>query len=578
MSEVMTSRIGRFEILDSLGDSVAGNHYRAFDPATNRNIAVETFRLGTLPNDAAREAFVQGLKRSAHLLHPRIASVFDVGVDNDLAYVASEDLAGKPLDQSMLESGPFDLAEIVPVIRQIGAALDYAHEQGVVHGGLEPSRVLVLASGEVKIVGFGSEFPAVKTPQGAHTIVGEPKYFSPERVRGEALTHRADIFSLGTIVYEMLTGQAPFDSDSLITSLYRVVNEPHRPARELRPGLPEGIDEALDYALAKQPKDRYLSCATLIDSLEALVPAAVPVVEPAVAAAATATATATDTETQYCDQCGSELQTKMKFCWSCGATVVVSEAGAAPVPVPVAAPVPVPVPVVTPVVPDAADETMPMPDAPETVRSKPTVATAASDLDFSNAEIDRDAETVPVIASTPASSKSTAQTKAPERPAVVASGSASTSKSNAVRSRSTVAMDAVEDGVEVLNVPHRVKVPARTEVAAAVHALPPPLSGYAMSTGTKDLPAPGAVIDAAPAKPSALRAMLPLIIFAVILLVFAGLGFWFAPRFLGPKQQTVPPPAAESVVPGEGQSGSTEAAPATEGTPTAEPAPAPANP
>lgn len=517
MSGVMTSRIGRFEILDSLGDGVAGNHYRAFDPATNRNVAVETFRLGTLPSDAARDAFVQGLKRSAHLLHSRIASVFDVGIDNDLAYVAGEDLDGKTLDRSMLEYGPFELREIAAIVRQVGAALDHAHEQGVVHGGLEPARILVLENGDVKVTGFGTDFPAVRTAQGAHTFAGEPKYFSPERVRGEALTHRADIFSLGAIVYELLTGHAPFDSDSLITSLYRAVNEPHELATTLRPELPGGIDEVLGYALAKQPKDRYLSCATFVDSLEALIPAEIP------APNVEKESLMADTATQFCDQCGSELQAKMKFCWSCGSTVALPEVTpieevepAAPSPV-APAPIPVPVPIESP--------------AP--------------------VAIDRSAETAPVVLpETADGGRVTTPAKAPAVPAApVAARSASTSKGSAVRPRATTAMDAIVGGLdgptEPFPVPLRTEVaPARTAVSETAAKLPPPLSGYALSTGTKDLPAPGAAIDAAPAKPSAIRAMAPILIYLLILLVFAVLGFLSAPRFLVPRAST--PPAEQS--------------------------------
>lgn len=587
MSEVMTSRIGRFEILESLGDSVAGNHYRAFDPATNRNVAVETFRLGTLPGDAARDAFVQGLKRSAQLLHPRIASVFDVGVDNDLAYVVSEDLTGTTLDRSILEYGPFDLADVAPMIRQIGAALDYAHAQGIVHGSLEPERILLLENGDVKLTGFGSDFPAVRTAHGAHTFAGDPKYFSPERVRGEALTHRADIFSLGTIVYELLTGQAPFDSDSLITSLYRVVNEPHRPATEIRANLPAGIDEALGYALEKHPKDRYLSCATLIDSLEALVPA--PEQAAAPAPGAEVGKEPVEEAIQYCDQCGSELQTKMKFCWSCGATVA-HEAATQPV---AGDGVPAVVDVATPMSRPSAErnvvkiEAVPVPVSAPVSGSKPTAPITAVNEPLVARQSEPVAELRPAP-KTPERSSLTEPVKAADVPLKVAdspplkvvdvpvtppavSTSAATSKSNAVRSRPTVPMEAVVEGLGELPHPLEVKVPARTEVAHAVTTLPPPLSGYAMSTGTKDLPAPGVPIDAAPAKPSALRAMLPLLIFVLILLAFGVLGFLFAPRFLAPKVQPPPPPAAESPVAVEGQQSSGESAPA--GTPPAEAAP-----
>lgn len=571
MSEVMTSRIGRFEILESLGDSVAGNHYRAFDPATNREVAVETFRLGTLPSDAAREAFVTGLKRSAHLLHPKIAAVFDVGVDNDLAYVAGEQLTGTTLEKAMVESGPFELGRIAPVLRQIGSALDHAHAQGIVHGGLEPSRVLILDNGDVKVTGFGSDFPAVRTAQGAHAFAGEPKYFSPERVRGEALTHRADIFSFGAIVYELLTGQGPFDSDSLITELYRVVNEPHRPATELRATLPAGIDEALEYALAKQPKDRYLSCATFIDSLDAIVPSepepASPELSP-VPAAEGGIAVASEA-VQYCDQCGSELQAKMKFCWSCGTTVFQEPAA-------------------------------------QTVAEPATPGVAAAERNVIKIEaVPAPDPVVPVEVPREKAPENGPVTEpervadAPVAPAVVA-GSASTSRSNAVSSRATVPMEAVV--AEVAEVAKPVEVNeraraevARTEVAAAevartevafaevaregmangVGVLPPPLSGYAMSTGTRNLPAPGEVIDAAPAKPSAFRAMLPILIFVMILLAFGILGFWLAPRFLAPKAQP-PPPAVESAPteatpadPASASPGTTEAAPAAPETPAA---------
>ncbi len=266
-------RIGRYEILDELGRGAMGVVYRARDPSIGRLLAIKTIRMAGLADPVESERLRERMRREAHsagiLSHPGIVVVYDVGQEGDLAYIAMELVAGRSLESLMEDKEPLSRETILSVLRQTAAALDYAHRKGIVHRDIKPANILISEDGVVKITDFGvAKISSSQQLTIAGTVLGTPNYMSPEQVQGKPVDGRADQFSLAVIAYELLTGQKPFTGDTLTTVLYKIVAEQPRPPQEINPSLPWPVSLVLNRALAKDPAERYPTCAEFIEALE----------------------------------------------------------------------------------------------------------------------------------------------------------------------------------------------------------------------------------------------------------------------------------------------------------------------
>jgi len=266
-------RIGRYKIVRELGRGAMGVVYLATDPTIGRPVAIKTIRLGEVSNAEERVRLRERLFREARsagvLSHPGIVTIYDMESQDDLAYIAMEYVNGPTLDQ-LLSGPPLAPERIFSILRQTAAALDYAHQKGIVHRDIKPANIMVAEGGAVKITDFG--IAKINTSEQftmTGTIVGTPHYMAPEQVQGLAVDGRADQFSLAVIVFEMLTGEKPFTGEQLTTVVYKIVAEEPVPPHRLNSTLSQQISNVLRKALAKKPDARYPNCQKFVDALEA---------------------------------------------------------------------------------------------------------------------------------------------------------------------------------------------------------------------------------------------------------------------------------------------------------------------
>ena len=265
MADAKLESLGRYKILDVIGRGAMGIVYKAVDPAIDRVVAIKTINLSLDKEELAEyEArFQQEIKAAGRLNHPNIVTIYDVGKTDQVAYMAMEFLEGNELKDIIASGNLMAVDQVVDIIAQVADGLWFAHQQDIVHRDVKPSNIMVinLPNGVLaKVTDFGiARVPgsAVKTMTGI--VLGSPRYMSPEQVVGRELDARSDVFSLGVVLYETLTGIAPFDGDNLTAIMYATVNAQPEPPSLLDPAVPRMLDLIVAKALAKSLDDRYPS-------------------------------------------------------------------------------------------------------------------------------------------------------------------------------------------------------------------------------------------------------------------------------------------------------------------------------
>jgi len=268
----MISQLGRYEVLGELGQGAMGVVYRAKDPLIDRVVAIKTINLGLALDEKEEyeERFYQEAKAAGRLNHPNIVTIYDVGRSGDVAYIAMEFLEGRELRDIMNEEGLLPVAQVLEIVAQVAQGLAYAHEFDIVHRDIKPSNIMVIRDGHVKITDFGIARMAsssVRTQTGM--VLGSPKYMSPEQVMGKEIDQRSDIFSLGVMLYEMLTGETPFQGENVNAIMYQTLNAIPAPPNSLSAAVPEMVNFIAAKALAKGVDDRYQDAKDMASDLRA---------------------------------------------------------------------------------------------------------------------------------------------------------------------------------------------------------------------------------------------------------------------------------------------------------------------
>jgi len=276
MDDLKSEHFGRYEILSELGRGAMGVVYKARDPRINRVVAVKTVSLAGQPPEEEREyreRFFREAEAAGRLSHPGIVTIFDVGEEPEtrIPYIVMEFVGGQSLDKLLSrDDHKLPVETALQLVFELAEALDCAHGQGVVHRDLKPANILMTEDGHAKIADFG----VAKLNLANHTLAGRalgtPAYMSPEQLNGEAVDGRSDLFSLGVILYTVLTGYRPFQGNSAITVSFKVVNRDPIPATLLDTELPEGLDHIIQRAMAKDPAERYQSGAELVLDIQTL--------------------------------------------------------------------------------------------------------------------------------------------------------------------------------------------------------------------------------------------------------------------------------------------------------------------
>lgn len=263
------TRIGRYRIARELGRGAMGVVYEAEDDSLQRKLAVKTMLLsGDAQEQVEQEGrFRQEAKAAGRLNHPNIITIYELGREGDWLYIAMELVTGVELRDLMMQGG-LPLHTAVNLAAQVASGLAAAHAQGVVHRDIKPSNIMVLPGNHAKIMDFGiarMQVSDVKTQAGV--MLGSPKYMSPEQVQGQGVDHRSDIFSLGSVLYEMAAGVPPFQGSDLGTLLFDIVRaEPPPPSRR-NPAIPQALDAVLAKAMRRDPGERYQTASQFADEL-----------------------------------------------------------------------------------------------------------------------------------------------------------------------------------------------------------------------------------------------------------------------------------------------------------------------
>ncbi|HYU33439.1 MAG TPA: protein kinase [Thermoanaerobaculia bacterium] len=278
MSE-LPQKIGPYRILQRLGAGGMGEVFLAHDERLDRRVAIKRIRPDTGLSPEQRERFRREARVAARLNHPAIVQVYDILQEGDVEHIVMEYVEGASL-RALASQGPLDLPLALRLAREIADGLDAAHHEGIVHRDLKTENVLVTRTGHAKISDFGIAklFQAGPEPEltGANMVVGTYRTMSPEQARGEAVDHRSDLFSFGTLLYEILTGGSPFVAENALATLNRILFHTPEPVRALRPEVPEQLSALVDQLLQKDPFLRPRSAGEVRRHLEVLAPGSGP--------------------------------------------------------------------------------------------------------------------------------------------------------------------------------------------------------------------------------------------------------------------------------------------------------------
>ena len=253
--------LGRYKVLKELGRGAMGLVYLGKDPTIQRFVAIKTMRLDQIDSDDklqdVKARFFREAESTGRLSHPNIVTIYDAGEENDLGYIAMELIEGTPLKQWARKPNLMPVNEVLLMVATVADALDYAHQQGVVHRDIKPANIMLTKDRVVKVMDFGIAKMASSSKTQTNIVLGTPTYMSPEQISGKKVDGRSDIFSLGVVLFELLTGQLPFTADNLSAVLFSIAHHPHPAIQTLRQDLPPMVQEIVDRALQKELPHRY---------------------------------------------------------------------------------------------------------------------------------------------------------------------------------------------------------------------------------------------------------------------------------------------------------------------------------
>ena len=266
------TQFGRYVIVSELGRGAMGAVHRAVDPLIERDVAIKTL-LPNLPPEImgeVRERFLREARSAGRLNHPSIVTIYDVGEQDGIAYIAMELVEGKSLQQVLRETPRLPLATTAELVAQVADALDLAQRFKITHRDIKPANIMVTADWRAKLMDFGVAHVASSSMTQTGSALGSPKYMSPEQVTGQPVDPRSDIFSLGVVLYEMLAQRTPFEragDNTVFAVMHRIAAEPHVPVSRVDPQVPPAFDAILAKALGKSPDQRYQRAGDMANDL-----------------------------------------------------------------------------------------------------------------------------------------------------------------------------------------------------------------------------------------------------------------------------------------------------------------------
>lgn len=265
------STLGRYRVLKELGRGAMGVVYLGKDPTIQRFVAIKTIQLNEFEDadklQEIRARFFREAESTGRLSHPNIVTIYDAGEEDDLGYIAMEMLQGTILKAWTRHSTLLPVDTVLSILATVADALDYAHQQGVVHRDIKPANIMLTNNRVVKVMDFGIATLVSSSRTKSEMVLGTPTYMSPEQIAGKKVDGRSDIYSLGVVMFELLTGRPPFTADNVSALLYAVTHTPPLRLSALRSDLPPALQTILDCALQKDPVHRYRRASELAQEL-----------------------------------------------------------------------------------------------------------------------------------------------------------------------------------------------------------------------------------------------------------------------------------------------------------------------
>jgi serine/threonine protein kinase len=273
LAETMIKKIGKYEIIRELGKGATSCVYEALDPFVNRHVAIKVVFAEALGDKEHgkryRKLFLTEASLAGKLSHPHIVSIYDAVADDEASYIVMEYVDGSTLEQYSRPEHLLPINKVIEIVFKCTKALDYAAKQGVIHRDIKPANIMLSGENDIKITDFGAaQTSATETTQ--ITGIGSPAYMSPEQVKEQPLSHQTDIFSLGVVLYQMLTGKLPFQANNNYTMIYQIINAQAPKPSDSRPEVPTQLDAIVQRALQKSTADRYQSWEELSRDLVAV--------------------------------------------------------------------------------------------------------------------------------------------------------------------------------------------------------------------------------------------------------------------------------------------------------------------
>lgn len=268
MKDLAGKEWGRFQIIEERGRGGMAVVYKAYDSVLQRTVALKVL----LPLLAANKEFTRRFRReavtAANLRHQNIVVIYDVGSHEDFQYIVMEYLEGPTLQQEIQQKGAIPVARAILILNQLAEALDYAHQQGLVHRDVKPANIIIGAQDCITLTDFGLVKAAKNTEiTGEGAAIGTLKYMSPEQAQGRKIDARSDIYSLGVVVYEMLIGETPFAGTTPYKALQQLIHKPPPPLSQRNPQIPATVEQVVLQALAKEPQRRFSAAGTFAQAL-----------------------------------------------------------------------------------------------------------------------------------------------------------------------------------------------------------------------------------------------------------------------------------------------------------------------
>ena len=264
------SEIGKYRIVEQIGEGAMGVVYKATDPVLNRTVAIKVMNEGLAQDTGLRERFLREAQSAGSLQHPNLVTIYDFGETSGHLYIAMEYIEGADLEDLLTQNAPMPLPAKLDLMIDVLNGLSFAHRRGVIHRDIKPANIRIDQEGRARIMDFGVAKMEKSNLTGTGVMMGTPNYMAPEQITGTDLTAQADLWSVGAVLYELLTNKKPFAADTLHRVLFRIVSEPPTELLELSPDLPLALDHVVKRALEKDPTKRYATASEFANALSAV--------------------------------------------------------------------------------------------------------------------------------------------------------------------------------------------------------------------------------------------------------------------------------------------------------------------